>query len=655
MAHLVTKDGVARVRVEEEWLPATARLNDYVARVAGLPHLAVKIGPTLAAEAGTAQFYPPLAEIQMNSTVLAPGMDPRECNPQDDLFRARFPLLMGALLHETAHARYSRWVPRDLSEGEAEGRFKGRLTEVLIAAEEGRIEKRLLRRYATAGQYLPAIVMDLLAREFHGGDDPYSASILLALTVGRAEAGTITHRDAKPFRDLIGEHLTDEQMDTLLGLLSEYHALKFRKHEDLPLDDMESIATRWLESLGLDPAEEAEGATMVLIAHDDGEGTGEGDEAADGDSDGSGEGDEGEGEGEGSGEGEGKEAAERPSKDGGLGKAARDAAESIKHDRQMDAAEKVKAIRFKRSKDEVKDAAERREEAADERDKVFGRKHVGDHSGGATVGHHSRLQPQKPEAAHMVAGTVFARKLGKVMLVEPHRSKAPMVKPGKRLRGRGAVQRRVQERRGQIPTARQWEGTVRHMTDELPLRVGVAVDISGSMNALAMPLATTAFVVGNGVEKAGGTYAQVAFGAGTSGIVKAGRKVSTIPFVHPADPWEDIKGAMLALDGELDLVDGDGVRVLVVASDGLFVQRGQHEAADKMWPEWSAKGVVILHLDFEDGMVMRNAGGHYNAPHNNPRAPLVIDPDLPPAKIAEIVGDAIIAEVAAEQARRAGV
>ena len=145
------------------------------------------------------------------------------------------------------------------------------------------------------------------------------------------------------------------------------------------------------------------------------------------------------------------------------------------------------------------------------------------------------------------------------------------------------------------------------------------------------------------------------FGAGTSGVVKAGRKVSTLPYVIPQDPWEDIRGAMLALDAELNLVDGDGVRVFIVASDGLFVQPDQSRYADKHWPLWSDKGVVIIHLDFEAGMVMMNAGGRYNAPHNNPRRPLVIDPELPPAKIAEVVGDAIIEEVAKEQARRSGM
>lgn len=621
MAHVMTGRGTEHREVEAAWLPATARLNDYVARVAGLPRLAVKIGPNMAVESGTAQFSPFTFEIEIDSTVLAPGMRPEACEPTDELFRSKHPLLMGGLLHETFHARYSHWVPRDLGEGEAKGRFTGRKTTVLVALEESRIEKRGVNRYAVARDYLPAIVFDLLAREFKGGDDPFSASILFALTSGRRLAGTIGVRDEKPFRDLAAEQLHDEQMEALEGLITEYHDLRFSKYDPLPLDEMESIANRWLEVLGQDPAEEGEGAAQVLVAHAH-------------------EAEEGEGSGEAPGGAEGSDEDES----GNLGERAREAAASAKHDKAMQAAEKAVRIMERRDMAERAADAERAEQAEQAHEAVFEQKMVGD---GGQAGIRSRVHFQKPDAPMMVAGTVLARKLAQVRLVEPARAKRASQMPGKRLRSRGAIQRRVQEQRGQIPTAKMWERKERHMTDEIPLKVGVAVDISGSMNALAMPLATTAFVVGNAVQKAGGSYAQVAFGAETSGVVKAGRKVTHVPYVRPSDPNEDIKGACLALDGELDLVDGDGVRVLIIASDGHFVKSAQSDWADVNWPLWSKRGVVIIHIDLEGGYVERA-----DTRHNNPRPPLVIDPHLPPTEIAEILGGAIVTEVAKEQARR---
>ena len=627
MAHIITKDGIPRRNVPDAWLEATARMTEYAVRVSGRHHLAVKIGPGMAFESGTAQFVPPLGEIHISSEVIAPGIKPSDVHPNDELFRARFPLLIGATLHELAHERYSRWTPRDLTMGDAEGRFKGRKSEVLVALEESRIEKRLLRRYATAGSYLPALIFDFLGKEFKGGDDPYSASILLALILGRQQAGTISARDARPFRDILAEQLSDEQIETLLGLVDEYHDLRFGKYDELPLDVMESIANRWLETLGQDPAEEGEGATTVLVMHSEGEGEGEGSGEAPEGSEGSGE------------EGEGM--AERVA----------EAAAEAKHEKAMDAAEKVGRIRAKRIKEGVAADEERRAQADEVAGEVF-KPAVGQIGSEQPAGGRSVLEPREPAQHERAAGTLFARALAKVVAVDPFRTKVPMDKPGKRLRGRAAVQRRVQEAQGRVPTAKQWEGKHRAMGDDVPVTVGLVTDVSGSMNALAEPLAVTSYIVGNGVEKAGGTFASVVFGSKATGVVKAGRKVKNVPLVHPADPWENIKDAMLAIDGELGIVDGEGVRILFVASDGMFVKPEQKAYADKHWPLWESKGVIVIHLDFERGWVLRNASGNYNPRHNLKRMPVQVDPDLDAAQIAKQLGDIVIAEVKKEAARR---
>jgi hypothetical protein len=634
MAHLISKDGIARRDVPEAWLAANAKIMDYAVRVSGRHYVAVKCGPGLAAEAGTAQFVPALGEIHISTDVLAPGLKPAEVAMNDELFRSRFPLLVGGLLHELAHERYSRWVPRDLAKDAAEGRFKGRLSEVLVALEESRIEKRLISRYATAKQYLPAIVFDLLGREFKGGSDPYSASIALALILGRVEAGTIGVRDAKPFRDLIETHLSNEQIEAALGLVREYHDLPFHEWADLPLDAMESIARRWLDNLGDDPDAEQDGGTAVLVAHDHGsEGEGEGAGGAEGDGEGS----------EGSGEGEGTE--------GDLGAAVREAAASAKHDKAMDAADKAKRIRVSRDKAARVADAERREAAAEVASEVF-QPGVGAAGDYGSAGRASRINWREPKGDERAAATILARKLAKAVFVEPFRAKAPMAKPGKRLRGRAAVQRKVQEQQGRIPNAKQWEGKVRHLTDEVPVKVGVVVDISGSMNALAEPLAVTGYVVGNAVEKAGGLYSQVVFGASATGVVRAGRKVNAVPHVLPADPWENIKDAVLAVDADLDLIDGEGARILIIASDGAFVNSSQQAWADTMFPLMAQKGVVLVHMDFENGWIMRNADTPYHPRHGNPFPPLEVPRGADPRTVANLLGDKIIETIKQQKAVR---
>ena len=602
MTHIFTSTGMPRRDVPDEWLAANAKIMDWVSSITGRGYIAVKCGPGMAAEAGTAQYVPAHAEIHVSTEVLAPGLHPSQVNPTDALFRAKNPLLIGGILHEVFHESYSRWTPKDLSEGDAEGRFKGRLSEILVALEESRIEKRGISHYKTAREYLPAIVFDLLSREFHGGDDPYSASIALALILGRVEAGTITNRDAEPFRDLIAAHLSDEQMEALLELVREYQDLPFAAWTDLPLDEMESVARRWLEAIGDDPdAEQDGGNVMVLVSHDHGEGEGEGEEGGSG---GSGEGQEGsEGEGEGEGAGEGSEGSE-----GSLGAAVREAAAEAKHDEQMSAGEKAKTIQARRAKQVREEEKSRRADAERENERAFP-PNVGAIGSGGQAGRQSMISPRDPQQGERAAATILANKISKAVLVEPARTTVATAKPGKRLRGRAAVQRRVQESQGRVPTAKQWSGKAYDLTSDVPVTVGAAVDISGSMNALAEPLAVAGYVVGNAVEKAGGSYSQVVFGAEVTGVVKAGRKVRHVPYVYPSDPWENIKSAVLALDAELDLIDGEGVRILVLASDGMFVQPAQKAWADEWFPRMARKGVIIAPSRFRARLGPAQRGG----------------------------------------------
>jgi hypothetical protein len=200
----------------------------------------------------------------------------------------------------------------------------------------------------------------------------------------------------------------------------------------------------------------------------------------------------------------------------------------------------------------------------------------------------------------------------------------------------------VQEAQGRVPDAKHWRAHRVAPTDDVPVRVGTVVDVSGSMSMLAEPLALISYAVGRGVEGAGGHYASVAMGYKATGIVGAGKRMDAVPTVDPDDPSENIRDAMLSLDAELDLVDGDGLRVLILASDGCFVRTQQREWADKHIPLWVKKGVIVLHLDLEGGEVEYWDKTRYNARHNNPLPPLVFKRGEDPLVVMNRVGDEII-------------
>ena len=96
MAHIL-EGSAKRVDVPDAWLPATAKLTDYAIRISSNHRVAVKIGPGLAKESGTAQYSPFTKVIEIDSNVLAPGLRGDSVDPNDQVFRAANPMIMGGL------------------------------------------------------------------------------------------------------------------------------------------------------------------------------------------------------------------------------------------------------------------------------------------------------------------------------------------------------------------------------------------------------------------------------------------------------------------------------------------------------------------------------------------------------------------------------
>lgn len=628
MAHLNFNRPTHGPAVPEAWLPATAAATQFAIKISGRDDLAVKVAPGFAKAAGTAMFSPHLAEIEVDADVMLAGIKPEDVLLGDDLFRARARLFVGALVHESAHARYTRWVPKDLYE---EGMpFTPRKVDVLVALEESRIEKRILARYAAQREALGAIVFDLLGKDFKVSDDPYGASIAAALVLARVDSKSITADEAKPFREIISEKLDDATLDVLRGLWREYHALRFDKWEPMPVEAMDSIATRWIESLGMDAADEGgEGMVCEFAMEGDGEGEGEGE----GEGGGS-----GEGEGEGSGSGEGEGDMERKLKD---------AAAKAKHSKDMDAAEDVGEIKAKRRADQREADKARHDKGKKAAKDAFGTpgnpvptgREGGRH--GRTMTGGSTVQWRKPTDKERAAGVRLSRLLEKVIYSDRRVAKVKQEAPGGRLHGRGQVQRVAQKAAGQRPTALGWSVKKRTHVEEPKIRVGVMLDVSGSMNAQAKIAGSLAYAMGNAVERVGGEFGMVLFGSDVLGLIKPGQKLDVAPEISAHCGWEYFSKAFYALDSEMELVDGEGLRVLVLLSDGVFVQGSEEAAADAILPMLAAKGVVIIHVDI-DGEVLSGRYSIYNPRHLNPYQPVTISRRMDPVKAVNVIGEHLL-------------
>jgi hypothetical protein len=674
MPHIaLTPRAGRRPEVPEAWLGATASANDYTGKRTSIRGFKVRLAPGLAPESQTAQWDPRSREIEIDANVMLPSVSPEAVDFNDVIFRERHPLVVGALLHETSHAAYSTWTPFSLDQTikslRADGwlgdddKFTRPMLDVLVALEEHTCEWKLAEASVGVKKYLPAIVFDLLAREFKIGDSAYSASIVLALILARHDAGTLGKGDVKPFRDAVATLLDDEQIEALLGLAREY-----REHEQTSSDDypaearveavrtMRSIATRWLDVLGIDPEADEDDERIILALPipgtagdpDEGDGTGKGEgkgetgdegKAAGGDgSDDGAEGDPTKG-----GSSDVDKDAEVDDTEGPFVVLVNDAAAEAKGVEWIKASERLGDAKVKRELEERAAESERKRTTEGEREKAYRAVHgytdtkFGDYA--------TRLHWIDPTPAERAAATSLGRELQRIVATEPIITETKMNRPGKRVLGRGMVARRAQEAQGRIATADYWKGRHRAMPDTPPVTVGVLMDVSGSMSAAADPLASASYILANAVAGIDGRYAAVAFGGEATGIVRPGQHISKKPFIYPHDGTEAFKAGFLALDGALDLVAGEGVRILVMLSDGVFVNGRDAEYANLTLGRVLPKaGVVALHLDV-DGSCDRYMRSSYDVRHGNPR-PIVDVAGKSPLDVARIIGRTVREEVA---------
>jgi hypothetical protein len=208
------------------------------------------------------------------------------------------------------------------------------------------------------------------------------------------------------------------------------------------------------------------------------------------------------------------------------------------------------------------------------------------------------------------------------------------VPPG-RLRGRMAVQADAMAEQGRDTSGVEvWSGKRRKRVDSTPLTIGFMGDVSGSMGAAMEPLASSQWVLGTAGAHVDAKVASVLFGERIHGITPAGVREKDVRIFAACDGTEEFRAAALAMDKELNLLDGSGARLLFIASDGVFVARKDKDYATAFMALAKRKGVAVMFLDFMNDM----AYGSYGAS--------VIDCEgKTPAEVAALCGKAAVAEL----------
>ena len=632
MAHILYGKVESRINESDpEWYGVAAQVGKFTNERAHRTDITAVVSTT-AGMGAPACFIPSLAEMHIN-TEAAPLGAPDKVDFHDPLWALTYAPSVGACTHEAAHARHTHWDPRDLMENHGATR---KMVDVITTLEEPRIEAQALRFHPASRPFLRGCAMEIVGRDFVIPDSTYGAAAAAGLLLARVDAKVLTAREARGFRKDIEAVLGKDVLDVLKPLWQ-----RFLRLHDRDYDGMVDVAREWLDALDEDPedSEGMVGESMIVevLPGDPGEGDSEGSGEGEGEGDSEGEGGSESGEGEGSGDGEGKDGDGEAEGFGGkiMGKV--HVAES-----RMDGeiVEARGAERAERRKAEREADAERRKASEKAHADSFGEVAHGTHGytpGGFAHYSHSRV----PTADERRAAKMLATALEKIDYRDRAVTKVTSVVPPGRLRGRMAVQADAYAEAGRDASGVEvWSGKRRKRVDSTPLTIGFAVDISGSMNAAMEPLGSTQWVVSTAGAHVDAKVASVHFGDRVHGVTPVGVRERDVRLFSPYDGSEAFRDAALAIDRELNLLDGTGARILFVASDGVFVVDRDEQYARTWVPLAKRKGVAVIFLDFTGGMYY----GTYGAS--------VIDcQGKTPSEVATLCGKAAIAEVRRLDAR----
>lgn len=599
-----TIDKNAIARTPADWLGVGAGIGKLVNKWAIRDDLVVMLGEETASGA-PAMFNPMNAEIEVNIKA-AFGNFATPTHIGD--FEARmtqldFPVASGAIFHEACHARFSRF---DLSEVHAELKARNRVRDfnTVHYLEEGRIEAWGVRYHPENRVFLRACAMDIVIADLMSKIEdfkptPTSVASMCALTMARVSAGVLRASDIEPVSLVIRTFFDEETIEKLRDVWE-----RFQAHDDhsnyLPLLDLAKEWNDILDALGSpDP---------------------DGDEGENGDPT----------------PGDGDKQDENADSGSVFAEALKEAleemAENIKIDNQRDIAdaqvdEEWREEREARAKSA--DKRKKREKAAEELFKSTGSQEMGRKKSNSTV-----VEVRKPTSDERIAAVKVATALDKAKYRERGVTEHNAVIPPGRLRSRAVVQGVALKEKGVFTPVEAWRQTKRKQTETPDLRVGVMVDISGSMGMAMNPMASTAWVMSEAVRRVQGKCAMVYYGEGIFPTLKPGQHLNDVTVYTASDGTEQFDQAFLALDGALDFTDSNnGARLLVIVSDGHYTGDQMRKAKAHI-ADANKAGTAVLWITF------RNDGQPNIYLRGTDGKAVYFDPTVSPSAVASAIGQA---------------
>ncbi|WP_338672607.1 hypothetical protein V1460_06190 [Streptomyces sp. SCSIO 30461] len=527
------------------WLRIAAALTTRLPELTGREDVIVTC-ETQTRSGAPASFFPARAALEIDRALFAP-LHPTAIDPTRPGDEHNYPVAWGAFTHEAAHAAHSRWTTPPPLRGTA-------LDAAAQMLEESRAERAHLARRPADRTFLRSALHTLVLADFTAQTpgDAWQAGLAAALILARRDAEILDPDETLPVQQAVSGILGPHRLDTLQTIWTAAHTTA-----DEDTQSMLEHARAWCQALGAAP-DKPEPAPDARCGH-----IGELAEA--------------------------------------IGNAT--ARVTANEAAQREAQARATATRTARTRAKAAQAAHARE-AARTAQKVFApgaRPFTPDSQRGKGQRLSSPVTGTRPPTpAEKAAAGQLARVLRAAAFRERTITVTASAAPPGRLSMRGALARDAQKAAGAMPTAQPWIRTQRRQGPTPPLRVGIAVDVSGSMQAAAAPIASAAWIVAKAaaLTDPDSRTATIAYRRSLTAITMPGRAPTTVTEFDAAGGGHSLAEATDALTAALDLTTPGAGRLLVIASDGYYRPAEAATAAERV-TALRAAGCAVLWLAFD--------------------------------------------------------
>ena len=546
MAHIKPQEvSRSKIKTPSDWLGVGYEITQLVNAWSDRTDLVALLG-TEAGQGAPACFLPALAEVEVNTKVAfgeitTPSMidDLTKRNNQYEFAQA-----VGAIRHEAYHAKFSAWdIPL------AGKTLKQDEFEALMLLEEGRIEAWGIHTHPDAKVFLRASAMGLIIDEakevFSEQSTIRSAGSLVGLCHARIIAGSLDELQAFDLVDKVNGILGSDLVMKLKEIIYQFqdHATHTDISACYPLAiEWARLVREKAEEAGEQPTKEQQEAFAEMMSEMLGE-----------------------------------------------------MSESV-------SISNANELQDQKRSEDMKESATAKANTSKEQKKneEIARQVFSKSSGPGEASTRSQLiEKRSPNGQERNSAVKIAKALERAKYRERGAIEIGSIVPPGKLNTRKIIQAKALEQKGIFTQPKAFSKKVRKHTDEPELSVGVMVDISGSMSSAMNPMASTAWIMGEAVRRVQGRCAMVYFGSDVFPTLKAGQRLKDVNVYSAPDGTEKFDRAFRALDGALNLLNGEGARLLVVVSDGHYTSDEMENA--KAWvARCSKNGVAVLWLPIGD-------------------------------------------------------